>query len=162
MRIILSFISCQSALHHRGWERVHYPRKFCHLEVQNTFLHCRFRFHRILDRRLGCGVSVIHERRWWLASLPTLSAKRRYRFPTSLPTPSVTFLILIRILCFLSPTLVVIQSYEAEADNEYVIRGNSAIMKCEIPSFVTDFVAVDLWSDTDGNEYYPGDDSSFG
>ncbi|ETN60360.1 DSCAM [Anopheles darlingi] len=52
---------------------------------------------------------------------------------------------------------VVIQSYEAEADNEYVIRGNSAIMKCEIPSFVADFVAVDLWFDSEGNEYYPGD-----
>nr|XP_029721290.1 Down syndrome cell adhesion molecule-like protein Dscam2 isoform X11 [Aedes albopictus] len=55
---------------------------------------------------------------------------------------------------------VVIQSYEAEADNEYVIRGNSAIMKCEIPSFVADFVAVDLWFDSDGTEYYPGDESS--
>nr|XP_049465885.1 Down syndrome cell adhesion molecule-like protein Dscam2 isoform X26 [Anopheles coluzzii] len=55
---------------------------------------------------------------------------------------------------------VVIQSYEAEADNEYVIRGNSAIMKCEIPSFVSDFVAVDLWSDSDGNEYYPGAEPS--
>ncbi|EDS26522.1 DSCAM [Culex quinquefasciatus] len=55
---------------------------------------------------------------------------------------------------------VVIQSYEAEADNEYVIRGNSAIMKCEIPSFVSDFVAVDVWSDSDGNEFYPGDESS--
>uniref|UniRef100_A0A182PJB8 Ig-like domain-containing protein n=1 Tax=Anopheles epiroticus TaxID=199890 RepID=A0A182PJB8_9DIPT len=56
-----------------------------------------------------------------------------------------------------SDDLVVIQSYEAEADNEYVIRGNSAIMKCEIPSFVSDFVIVDLWSDSDGNEYYPGE-----
>uniref|UniRef100_A0A182I5H3 Uncharacterized protein n=1 Tax=Anopheles arabiensis TaxID=7173 RepID=A0A182I5H3_ANOAR len=59
-----------------------------------------------------------------------------------------------------SEQLVVIQSYEAEADNEYVIRGNSAIMKCEIPSFVSDFVAVDLWSDSDGNEYYPGAEPS--
>ncbi|XP_049290927.1 Down syndrome cell adhesion molecule-like protein Dscam2 isoform X33 [Anopheles funestus] len=56
---------------------------------------------------------------------------------------------------------VVIQSYEAEADNEYVIRGNSAIMKCEIPSFVSDFVAVDLWSDSDGNEYYPGESGDY-
>ncbi|XP_050081297.1 cell adhesion molecule Dscam2 isoform X48 [Anopheles maculipalpis] len=56
---------------------------------------------------------------------------------------------------------VVIQSYEAEADNEYVIRGNSAIMKCEIPSFVSDFVIVDLWSDSDGNEYYPGESGDY-
>uniref|UniRef100_A0A182WFX6 Ig-like domain-containing protein n=1 Tax=Anopheles minimus TaxID=112268 RepID=A0A182WFX6_9DIPT len=60
-----------------------------------------------------------------------------------------------------SEQLVVIQSYEAEADNEYVIRGNSAIMKCEIPSFVSDFVAVDLWSDSDGNEYYPGESGDY-
>lgn len=49
---------------------------------------------------------------------------------------------------------VVIQTYEAEADNEYVIRGNSAIMKCEIPSFVSDFVFVDSWEDSDGNTFY--------
>lgn len=48
---------------------------------------------------------------------------------------------------------VVIQSYEAEADNEYIIRGNSAIMKCEIPSFVADFVYVDSWEDSDENTY---------
>lgn len=51
--------------------------------------------------------------------------------------------------------LVVIQSYEAEADNEYVIRGNAAIMKCEIPSYVADFVYVDFWSDSEGHNYYP-------
>lgn len=43
--------------------------------------------------------------------------------------------------------------YEAEADNEYVIRGNSAIMKCEIPSFVADFVFVDSWEDSEGKTY---------
>lgn len=32
-----------------------------------------------------------------------------------------------------------------EAENEYVIKGNSAIMKCKIPSFVADFVYVEAW-----------------
>jgi hypothetical protein len=50
------------------------------------------------------------------------------------------------------------QAYESEADNEYVIRGNSAIMKCEVPSFVADFVSVDLWTDSDGNNYYPSNE----
>lgn len=54
--------------------------------------------------------------------------------------------------------IVVIQTYEAEADNEYVIRGNSAIIKCEIPSFVADFISVDLWVDSDGGSYYPNND----
>lgn len=53
---------------------------------------------------------------------------------------------------------VVIQPYEAEADNEYVIRGNSAIMKCEIPSYVSDFIVVDMWVDSDGGSYYPNTD----
>ncbi|XP_047530754.1 Down syndrome cell adhesion molecule-like protein Dscam2 isoform X25 [Vanessa atalanta] len=51
---------------------------------------------------------------------------------------------------------VVSQPYEAEADNEYVIRGNAAIMKCELPSFVSDFVFVEMWTDSDGGTYYPG------
>lgn len=53
---------------------------------------------------------------------------------------------------------VVIQPYEAEADNEYVIRGNSVVMKCEIPSFVADFVSVTMWQDTEGNNFYPSKD----
>lgn len=54
--------------------------------------------------------------------------------------------------------VVVAQSYEVEADNEYVIRGNSAVMKCEIPSFVSDFVIVESWQDSQGNTYLPGED----
>ncbi|XP_053612853.1 cell adhesion molecule Dscam1 isoform X38 [Plodia interpunctella] len=53
---------------------------------------------------------------------------------------------------------VVSQPYEAEADNEYVIRGNAAIMKCEVPSFVSDFVYVEMWTDTENRSYYPGKD----
>lgn len=51
--------------------------------------------------------------------------------------------------------VVVSQSYEVEADNEYVIRGNSAVMKCEVPSFVSDFVIVEHWQDSQGNTYLP-------
>lgn len=52
--------------------------------------------------------------------------------------------------------IVVAQSYEVEADNEYVIRGNSAVMKCEVPSFVSDFVYVEMWQDSQGNTFLPG------
>lgn len=51
-------------------------------------------------------------------------------------------------------SLAVIQYYEVEADNEYVIRGNAAIMKCKIPSYISDFVSVDMWRDTDNNTFY--------
>ena len=48
---------------------------------------------------------------------------------------------------FWLPILVVPQEYLAEADNEHVILGNAAIVKCEIPSFVADFVRVTSWID---------------
>ena len=40
-------------------------------------------------------------------------------------------------------------------EEEYVIVGNDAIMKCKIPSFVADFVSVVNWQDALGNEYFP-------
>lgn len=52
---------------------------------------------------------------------------------------------------------VVKQFYEAEVNNEYVIRGNSAVLKCSIPSFVADFVSVVSWHDDSGNSYSPND-----
>lgn len=43
-------------------------------------------------------------------------------------------------------------------DNEYVMRGNSAILKCSIPSFVADFVHVTAWVDEDGKEIVASED----
>ncbi|XP_055624208.1 cell adhesion molecule Dscam2 isoform X50 [Toxorhynchites rutilus septentrionalis] len=55
---------------------------------------------------------------------------------------------------------VVQQHYESEVNNVYVIRGNAAILKCSIPSFVSDFVSVVSWNDDSGNVYrYLGNDS---
>ncbi|XP_055385728.1 cell adhesion molecule Dscam2 isoform X15 [Condylostylus longicornis] len=48
---------------------------------------------------------------------------------------------------------VVQQYYESEVNNEYVIRGNSAVLKCSIPSFVADFVQVVSWQDENGDLY---------
>ncbi|KAK5645477.1 hypothetical protein RI129_006777 [Pyrocoelia pectoralis] len=48
---------------------------------------------------------------------------------------------------------VVAQYYDVDVNKEYVIRGNSAILKCQIPSFVADFVAVVSWH-TDQNENF--------
>lgn len=59
---------------------------------------------------------------------------------------------------FFSLFQVVNQYYEAEVVSEYVIRGNTAILKCNIPSFVADFVHVDAWIRTDGLEYFSSDD----
>ncbi|XP_068899447.1 cell adhesion molecule Dscam1 isoform X41 [Tenebrio molitor] len=46
---------------------------------------------------------------------------------------------------------VVNQFYKAEILTEYVIRGNTAVLKCSIPSFVADFVFVESWIDDSGN-----------
>ena len=40
---------------------------------------------------------------------------------------------------------VVHQSYQTDVNLEHVIRGNSAVIKCSIPSFVADYVSVDSW-----------------
>ncbi|XP_041784489.1 Down syndrome cell adhesion molecule-like protein Dscam2 isoform X31 [Anopheles merus] len=47
---------------------------------------------------------------------------------------------------------VINQHYGADILMEYVIRGNSAILKCSIPSFVSDFVRVEAWIDEENNE----------
>lgn len=43
--------------------------------------------------------------------------------------------------------------YQAEVVSEYVIRGNTAVLKCNIPSFVADFVRVEAWIGSDGTEF---------
>lgn len=59
---------------------------------------------------------------------------------------------------FVPARAVVSQFYVTEAENEYVIRANSAIMKCKIPSFVSEFVQVDQWVADDGTVYTGGED----
>lgn len=42
------------------------------------------------------------------------------------------------------------------------MRGNAAIIKCIIPSFVADFVHVIAWADEDGTEYGSSSDHNQG
>ncbi|XP_060864218.1 cell adhesion molecule Dscam2 isoform X34 [Metopolophium dirhodum] len=48
---------------------------------------------------------------------------------------------------------VVLQNYITGAEDEYVILGNTAVIKCKVPSFVTDFVSIESWISSDGQEY---------
>ena len=52
--------------------------------------------------------------------------------------------------------IVVSQPFEADVFKESVILGNDALMKCVIPSFVTDLVSVDSWLDGTGSEFRIG------
>lgn len=54
------------------------------------------------------------------------------------------------------------QYYESEVNNEYVIRGNAAILKCSIPSFVAEFVQVVSWQDDQGNSFNPDEKNGRG
>ncbi len=49
---------------------------------------------------------------------------------------------------------VVSQDYSTRANDVYVILGNSALLKCEVPSFVTDLVTIASWVDGEGQEYF--------
>ena len=53
---------------------------------------------------------------------------------------------------------MVAQYYDTDVNKEYAIRGNSAILKCVIPSFVADFVEVLSWH-TNQNEEFKRDDN---
>lgn len=50
---------------------------------------------------------------------------------------------------------VVQQFYQTRVTDEFVLRGNSATLKCNLPSFVVDFVSVDAWVTDDGTEIFP-------
>ena len=52
--------------------------------------------------------------------------------------------------------LVTQQQYKTSAHEEYIITGNDALMKCSIPSFMSDFVFVTSWVDSEGNEMHSG------
>lgn len=51
---------------------------------------------------------------------------------------------------------VVAQYYDTDVNKAYVIRGNAAVLKCEIPSFVADFVSVMSWHTDQNEDFLPG------
>ena len=51
---------------------------------------------------------------------------------------------------------MVSQEYGTDARQERVIAGNAAIIKCDIPSFIADFVTVTGWlEESQDIEYFP-------
>lgn len=53
---------------------------------------------------------------------------------------------------------VVQQFYQTRVIDEFVLRGNAAILKCNLPSFIADFVYVEAWIADDGTEILPNND----
>ena len=56
--------------------------------------------------------------------------------------------------------LVATQSYNTGSHEEYVIMGNDVLVKCTIPSFLSDFLTVTGWIDSEGHEFLA--DSKYG
>lgn len=56
---------------------------------------------------------------------------------------------------------MVYQAYTANVMDESVLKGNTAILKCHIPSFVSDYVFVVSWLQDDGHEVL-ADGGSYG
>lgn len=53
---------------------------------------------------------------------------------------------------------MVSQFYDTDVNKAYVIRGNAAVLKCEIPSFVADFVSVVSWHTDKEETFVPATD----
>ncbi|XP_025832144.1 Down syndrome cell adhesion molecule-like protein Dscam2 isoform X2 [Agrilus planipennis] len=53
---------------------------------------------------------------------------------------------------------VVKQSYDVQVYDEYVISGNTAVLKCKIPSYVAEYVMVTSWIQDGTNNIYPNTD----
>ena len=51
--------------------------------------------------------------------------------------------------------LVVRQIYKTDGSQEYVIVGNEALIKCQYPSFVSEFLTILGWANSEG-EFYSG------
>lgn len=118
--------------------------------------HCRMGNEHIADtsfyaRIMSIRVSDLRIRSTWII-LPALCIRTR-AFYLFIVFTSIT----ITDLLHRWPWAVVNQYYGADILMEYVIKGNSAVLKCAIPSFVADFVKVESWVDEAGVEILPSD-----
>ena len=57
------------------------------------------------------------------------------------------------LLLSLGVDAVVGQNYQVHVHDEYVLLGNAGLLRCLVPSFVSDFVLIDGWLDDTGTEH---------
>lgn len=55
--------------------------------------------------------------------------------------------------------LVVNQKYDVQVFDEYVISGNTAVLRCQVPSYMSDYVLVTSWIQDDNVHIYPTTDT---
>lgn len=61
---------------------------------------------------------------------------------------------------FIKPTeffyfTVVRQNYDVKVYDEYIISGNTALLRCQIPNYATDFIVVSSWVQDGNINIYP-------
>jgi len=49
--------------------------------------------------------------------------------------------------------LVVEQSYQLRVNDEFVLKGNTAVLKCIVPSFMVDLVEIIEWVSESGESF---------
>jgi hypothetical protein len=54
---------------------------------------------------------------------------------------------------------VVRQKYEVQVYDEYVISGNTAVLRCQVPSYVAEYVMVTSWIQDGSVNIYPNTDT---
>ena len=50
------------------------------------------------------------------------------------------------------------QEYEARVADEFVLRGNAVLLKCALPSYVSDIVVIESWMSDQGETFTAADD----
>ncbi|KAI9581533.1 hypothetical protein GQX74_012858 [Glossina fuscipes] len=53
---------------------------------------------------------------------------------------------------------IVNQKYTVQVHDEYVMTGNTAVLKCQVPSYMSEFVMVTAWVQDTGMHLYPNTD----
>ena len=63
---------------------------------------------------------------------------------------------MVAVLIIFFPISVVGTGYETNVAPESVMLQNDMLFKCSIPSFVSDFMSVEAWTDSEGGTFYAG------
>lgn len=50
------------------------------------------------------------------------------------------------------------QKYDVQVYDEYVISGNTAVLRCQVPSYVSEYVMVTSWLQDGAVNIYPNTD----
>ncbi|KAK6624798.1 hypothetical protein RUM44_011658 [Polyplax serrata] len=56
-------------------------------------------------------------------------------------------------------SLVVNQKYDVQVYDEYVVTGNTAVLRCQVPSDLVDYVLITSWIQDDVVHIYPTTDT---